>query len=531
MVPRPGRLTIAVITAFALVTACGDDSPDSTAPPSTASAASAASAPPNEAAGVPLPDDAVADAVGQLDGLVRSLMDQTHIPGMAVAVVHDGKPVYAKGFGVRRAGGDEKVDTGTVFQLASVSKSLAATVVAHEVGAGTVGWETPVVQKLPSFALADPYVTANVTIGDLFSHRSGLPEHAGDRLEDLGYDRAQVLDKLRQEPLDPFRISYHYTNFGLTAAAEAVATAAGVPWETLSEQVLYGPLGMTSTSSRFADFESRADRAEPHVLVDGRWEPRYVRDADAQSPAGGASSSIDDMARWLALMLDGGRFPGGVIAPEEALTPAITTQVISNPAQAPTARSGGYGFGFNVSSSSAGRTAYSHSGAFTLGAATTFHVIPSANVGIVVLTNAAPIGVPEILAAEFADLVQFGSIQQDWRALFKPVFASLSAPEGELVGKQPPANPAPAQPLPAYAGTYANNYWGPATITEEGGALVLVLGPKGMRYPLRHWDGDTFVFDLQSENAPPGTISRADFAGNTVRLEYFDQNGLGTFTR
>lgn len=525
MVPRYGRLTIAVIAAFALVTACGDDSPEGTAPPSTTAP------PPNEAAGVPLPDDAVGKAVDQLDGLAQALLDETHVPGMAVAVVHDGKPVYAKGFGVRRAGGDEPVDTGTVFQLASVSKSLAATVVAHEVGAGTVGWETPVAQKLPSFALGDPYVTANVTIGDLFSHRSGLPEHAGDRLEDIGFDRAQILGKLRLEPLDPFRITYHYTNFGLTAAAEAVATAAGVPWETLSEQALYRPLGMNATSSRFADYEARTDRADPHVLVDGRWEPRYVRDADAQSPAGGASSSIDDMARWLALMLDEGRFPGGVIAPEDALTPAITTQVISGPAQTPTARSGGYGFGFNVSSSAAGRTAYSHSGAFTLGAATTFHVIPSANVGIVVLTNAAPIGVPEILAAEFADLVQFGSIQQDWRALFKPIFASISAPEGELVGKQPPANPAPAQPLPSYAGSYANDYWGPATIAEENGTLVLTLGPKNVRYPLRHWDGDTFVFELQSENAPPGTISRADFAGNTVRLEYFNETGLGTFTR
>lgn len=104
-----------------------------------------------------------------------------------------------------------------------------------------------------------------VTVGDMFAHRSGLHDHAGDLLEDLGYDRRQVLELLRLEPLDPFRISYNYTNFGVTAGAEAVAASAGVDWETLSSQAIYGPLGMTSTSSRFADFESAPDRAPGHM--------------------------------------------------------------------------------------------------------------------------------------------------------------------------------------------------------------------------------------------------------------------------
>jgi CubicO group peptidase (beta-lactamase class C family) len=87
-----------------------------------------------------------------------------------------------------------------------------------------------------------------VNVGDMYSHRSGLPDFAGDLLEDLGYDRHDVLERLRQLPLAPFRISYAYTNFGLTAAAESVAVAAGKSWEDLSDEVLYQPLGMTSTS-------------------------------------------------------------------------------------------------------------------------------------------------------------------------------------------------------------------------------------------------------------------------------------------
>ncbi|OOK70552.1 beta-lactamase family protein [Mycobacterium kansasii] len=174
--------------------------------------------PPNEVSGLDIPAGRIDEAVAKLDGLVAELMKTSGIPGMAVAVVHGGKTLYAKGFGIKDAsktdGPDNRVDADTVFQLASVSKSVGATVVAHEVGTHVVTWDTPVVAKLPWFELGDAYVTSHVTIADLYSHRSGLPDHAGDPLEDLGYDGQQVLQRLKYLPLAPFRISYAYTNFG-----------------------------------------------------------------------------------------------------------------------------------------------------------------------------------------------------------------------------------------------------------------------------------------------------------------------------
>src|SRR5690606_10816515 len=131
---------------------------------------------------------------------------------------------------------------------------VGATVVAAQVGRGVLSWDTPVVKHLPWFALHDPVATAQVTVGDLYAHRSGLPDHAGDDLEDLGYDRRQILERLRFLPTKPLRSHYAYTNFGLTAGAEAVAAASGVAWEALSDQVIYGPLGMHSTSSLYTDF-------------------------------------------------------------------------------------------------------------------------------------------------------------------------------------------------------------------------------------------------------------------------------------
>ncbi|HEU4361929.1 MAG TPA: serine hydrolase, partial [Mycobacterium sp.] len=458
-------------------------------------------APPNEVSGLRIPDGRVEAAVARLDELADQLMRNSGIPGMAVAVVHGGKTLYAKGFGVKDVHTGDKVDADTVFQLASMSKPVGATVVAHQVTAGQIDWDTPVASKLPWFALSDPYVTGHVTVADLYSHRSGLPDHAGDRLEDLGYDRRQVLDRLRYLPLSPFRISYDYTNFGLTAAAEAVAAAAGKPWEDLCQEALYTPLGMTSTSSRYADFTARPDHAVGHVKVGDHYEPRYQRDPDAQSPAGGVSSSVHDTARWLATVMGSGSHDGKQIASPEALLPAVTPQVISTRAATSKARAAYYGHGFNVSVTSSGRTQYGHSGAFALGAATAFTVLPAEDVGIIALTNAAPVGVPETLAAEFIDLVQYGEIREDWAGLYRQAFAGMAEPEGALVGKRPPAHPAPAKPLNAYTGVYANDYWGPARITERDGKLMLTLGPAQHTVELTHWDGDIFTFALQNENA------------------------------
>jgi CubicO group peptidase (beta-lactamase class C family) len=134
---------------------------------------------PSQTAGVPIPDGQIDKAIASLDAIASDVMKRSGIPGMSVAVVRDGRTIYARGFGVRKIGESQSVDANTVFQIASLSKSLAASVVAHQVGAGIVKWDTPLVAHLPWFKLVDPWVTQHVTVADMFSHRSGLPAHAG----------------------------------------------------------------------------------------------------------------------------------------------------------------------------------------------------------------------------------------------------------------------------------------------------------------------------------------------------------------
>ncbi|MDR0225946.1 MAG: serine hydrolase [Burkholderiaceae bacterium] len=482
----------------------------------------------------PPTSERVQRALDALDGLVREQMRRTGVPGVAVAVVSEGRVVHARGHGLRRADASLPVDADTVFQLASLSKPVGATVVAQQVGQGRVAWDTRVQQGLPWWTLADADQARRLTVGDMYAHRSGLPGQAGDLLEELGYDQRQVFDRLRYLPLRPVGTQYAYSNFGLTAGAEAVAALAGQPWATLSQQALYGPLGMVQTSSRFADFEARPNRAAGHRRVDGRWQPGLVRRPDAQSAAGGVSSTVRDMARWMLMLLDEGRFEGRRVVDAQALRAAMSPQMLQSPAgNGEPARY--YGYGFNVGVSEGGRTTYGHSGAFSAGSATAFTIVPDLRLGIVVLTNGMPIGVPEIVVSQFLDLVEWGRQRKDWEDIWTRRMASLMAPHGELVGVPRPVLPRPPQPLGSYVGSYANRFYGPAQVGLAGSGLQISLGQE--RIALSHWDGNTFSFVPAAD--APGSLSKAVFDGNQLTLEYYDgvltpagiSAGMGRFVR
>jgi len=490
--------------------------------------------PPPMQPGTVIPEGQIEDAIAAVDGIAQDIMRRSGIPGMAVVVVRDGETVFAKGYGVRKVGEEAAVDADTVFQLASLSKSVSGTVVAHAVGEGLVAWDTPLVEHLPWFELSEPWVGDHVTIGDMFSHRSGLPAHAGDHLEDIGFDRQEILERLRFVPLNSFRNTYAYTNFGLTAGGEAVAAAAGTDWASLAEETVFKPLGMTATSYRFDDFVARENRAVGHSKVGDAWQPKYVRQPDAQAPAGGVSASANDFGEWLAMVVA----EGGDLIPQAALLPAIQSQTISGAMPSPAARPGLYGFGFGTGVDASGRVSISHSGAFAMGTGTHFALLPLDGVAIGVLTNASPVGAAEAVGHTFIDLVEFGEQERDWYAAYAPRMEALSAPVGELVGATPPTDPTGPGMDDQLLGTFENDYYGPIEIADDGNSLVVKLGPKPMVYPLTHWDGRTYVFEPRDENNPDGSVSKLTFSpaepralATEVTIEFLNSNGLGTFTR
>lgn len=477
----------------------------------------------------------LAAALPRLEALATELLGRTGVPGLAIVVVHADRVVFLKGYGLRRVGEPGAVDADTVFQLASLSKPIAATVVAGLVGDGRVGWDDPVLRTLPEARIGPPAFAAAVTIRDLLSHRSGLPDHAGDHLEDLGFDRATILERLRLLPTgNRFRAAYAYTNFGYTAGAVAAANAVGSPWEQLSSERLYRPLGMTRTSSRHADFSGAANRASLHVPEGGRWVARYQRDADAQAPAGGVSSSVRDLGQWLRLQLAGGRLDGRAVVDGAALAETHRPQSISQPPRDPTTdRAGFYGLGWNVSYTDRGTVQLSHSGAFDLGAATAVYLLPAESLGIVVLSNSQPLGVPEALSLSFLDLATTGAVKRDYLTAIRPVFQAMEQQDYPVVVT--PARPLPARPADAYTGTYANAYVGQVAVVRRGDGLELQLGPRLTPFPLTPVSGDTFRYQPAGENAyGPSAVTftvGADGRATAVRIDNLNLNGQGVLQR
>lgn len=477
-------------------------------------------------------------ALPRMESYASDLIEQGAVPGMAVAVVYEGELVYMWGFGVRKEGRDDPVDADTVFQLASFSKPLSSTVVAALVGEGTVDWDSRIADIAPEFQLRQAYPSQQVTVRDLFAHRSGLPGNAGNELEALGYPREEILRRLRLvEPSSSFRAGYSYSNFGLTAGAEAAAEAAGLGWEEAADVKLFEPLGMTSASYRYADFLAHENRATLHVRHDGEWQALAKRMPDAQAPAGGASSNVRDLARWMLLVLGNGEFDGTRLIDEAAIAethiPAITRGVDPT-----TGRASFYALGWNVQFGRHGLV-WGHAGAFSTGARTVVNLLPESGLGIVVLANAFPTGAPEAVADTFFDLVFDGEPSRDWLAMWDARYESMFGPvieAAEAAYGTPPAEPAPALAVSAYVGTYANDYFGEAVVEESADGLVLRLGPGGIRqFPLTHFDRDLFTyipFDEMPDTRSAVTFRiGADGKADQVTIEDLDDLGMGTLKR
>jgi CubicO group peptidase (beta-lactamase class C family) len=375
----------------------------------------------------------------------------------------------------------------------------------------------------------------------LLCHRSGLPDHCGDLLEDMGYNRPEIFRRLRFQPPDSsFRSAYAYTNFGYSEAAYAAAKAIGESWDDLADKKLFAPLNMTATSFRFDDYAQASNRALLHVPASktrkGEWTAKHTREPDAQAPAGGASSTLNDLAKWMRLLLNDGKFDGKQLVDAAALAETHSPQIVTSfsPDQG---RIGSYGLGWIVSVERGGRVFWKHSGAFSLGMRTEVAVLPSEGLAITVLSNAAPTGVPEGLVESFYDLVLDGELQRDWVEFANRMF-DLEA-EKELGTERdyshPPAQPLPPLKLTAYTGKYANDFFGAIELAEQSGKLVLRMGPQPQEFELLHWDRDAFVYQPVGESA--GGLSGVRFfvdptrRADSVLIENLNIHGQGTFSR
>ena len=475
---------------------------------------------------------AVKAILPELDALAEDAFARSKVPGAAVAVIAGDAAVYVRCFGIREAGKPEKVDKDTVFQLASVSKGITATMMAALVSAREIGWDDPVQKYWPGFALWDPWVSRHVTLRDLMAHRSGLPAYAGDELGQFGYGRLEILQRLRYlAPVAGFRAAYAYQNALPTAAAEGASKATGESWRKLVRTRVLEPLSMDTTVLSYRDYLASPDRSASHTMVDGSMRAQTPEDDDTFAPAGAVSSSIADLVQYLRMQLNGGALAGVRVADTDALgaTHAATT-VIGDEAAGPTA----YALGWETVDY-LGRRVVQHGGAFSQGVSTMVSMVPEDGVGIVVLTNAFPEGyaLATALTNTLYDLYIEGAQREDWlttqqQLLNEALAGSILDPYRHLP-EEAPAGAAPPRKRSVYDGVFANDYYGRVTVRRgEGAGLDVKLG-RGETLRYVPWDGDTW---RQPETGTAAVFAVRDGRAASVRLMILDYDGRdGSFSR
>jgi CubicO group peptidase (beta-lactamase class C family) len=246
-----------------------------------------------------------------LDSYAAGAMKTFDVPGIAIAVVKDGKIVVAKGYGVRKHGDPTPVDELTMFGIGSNTKAFTTAALATLVDAGKLSWDDPVYQRLPGFVMYDPYVSHEMTIRDLLTHRSGMGLGEGDLLfwPPSTYTREEIIYKLRfMKPASSFRSHYAYDNLLYMTAGQIIPAVTGTSWDDYVRQHIFAPLGMNHTNVSNAAFKTGDDYAFPHSRVDGKLQVIHFEVLDNAGPAGSINSCAADMAKWVQLQLNHGKF-------------------------------------------------------------------------------------------------------------------------------------------------------------------------------------------------------------------------------
>jgi CubicO group peptidase (beta-lactamase class C family) len=441
------------------------------------------------------------------DGYVKRVMQTFTVPGVAVAIVKDGKVVLAKGYGVRRMGNPAPVDAHTRFGIASNTKLFTATALALLVEEGKLEWDQPVITYLPGFAMSDPYVTHELTVRDLLVHRSGLGLGAGDLLwwPPSTYNRKEIARRIRHIPLaTSFRSAYAYDNVLYLVAGELIEAVSGQPWEEFVRSRILRKVGMNDTDVRHSGAMEKGNVAGTHAEVNDTVRPVAPFASDNTNPAGGIMAGAADMARWLVVQLDSGKVADGsrLFAPASArelwreVTPTPIGGVPGNVPELAHLRAimAGYALGLGVRDYR-GYILRQHTGGLP-GYLSKVAMIPDLRLGVAVLTNQESGAAFDAITYRVLDHY-IGARSPDYPVLFQGIVQQnrqklRDAERQAAVSRDSTAGP--SLPLARYAGTYRDPWYGDVKISEErGGLAIRFTRTPSLVGDLLHWQHDTFL--------------------------------------
>lgn len=483
-------------------------------------------APPADAA--PASPEATAVDEAALDALIEQARSDWRVPGLAIAIVKGDRVVYLKGFGRRDVARDLPVTPDTLFVGASTTKAFTATTAGLLVDRGELAWDAPVRTWLPGFAIADRDASAQISLRDMLSHRTGLPRH-----DLLWYNN----DALRRDDLParmaslqssaPLRTRWQYNNLMYMLSGHVIETVAGKPWEQFARDELLCPLGMTRTNFSVREMAADRNAALAYKLDRQRVaQPIPLRPVDFIGPAGSINSTARDYAQWLRLNLDGGEVGGRRLLSAASLQ-ALHAPLLPTGGKPEFAEfgTGFYGMGWFVDSYR-GMTRVQHGGNLD-GFAARVTLFPEQGWGSAIFVNLEGSPLPGWLSLDVMDRL-VGLAPLDWS---KKMLQRRALSEGaedrarERQGELRVANAPPAHPLAQYAGTYRHPGYGTLAVTAGESGLRGVY--NRMPFALAPWHYEVFnstpdkpeddgLEDLKFQFQ---TDARGQIAGVSVQME------------
>jgi CubicO group peptidase (beta-lactamase class C family) len=474
------------------------------------------------------------DPQAGLDAYTAKVVADWRVPGLAIAVVKDGRIVFAKGYGVRELGKPAPVDTQTLFAIGSTTKAMTTASLGMLVDEGKLRWDDKVTKILPAFQLADPYVTRELTIRDLLTHRAGL-----GNADVLWYrsdnSSEEVIRRIRfAEPAYSFRSGFVYQNIMYAVAGQVVATVSGMPWEEFVRTRVFGPIDMVNTVPLLDSARRRTNVASPHYRFGDTVRVISNASVDAIAPAGAVWASVADMARWMRFVLDSARVDNHRLLKPETYAEWLKPETMVTPEEFyPTARLTKphwttYAFGWFQEDYS-GHMVDFHTGSID-GMVAIIGLIPDERMGIYVLANLDHAEVRHALMYRVFD-AYLGNPPHDWSGDLLRLYSGLraaadSARQRTIARRIPDTHP--SLPLSQYAGTYADSLVGDVVVSYDDGKLRLRTSSTHAG-TLEHWEYDTFRvhWDDAWEGTPFATFtigrdgipSRLDFEGAVLRRD------------
>ncbi|NTU94838.1 MAG: beta-lactamase family protein, partial [Bacteroidales bacterium] len=210
----------------------------------------------------------------QIDKLVEKTMAAFNVPGIAVAIVKDGKVIHSKGYGLRSLNSKDKTDENTLFAIASNSKAFTSAALGILVDEGKLTWNSRVIDFIPEFRLYSPYVTEEFTIRDLLTHRSGLGLGAGDLMiwpDGSSFTLPEIIHNMRYlKPVSSFRTKYDYDNLLYIVAGEVVSRISGMTWAEFVQKRIMEPLKMVRSAGSYDNLKDKGNVFDPHIPVEGK---------------------------------------------------------------------------------------------------------------------------------------------------------------------------------------------------------------------------------------------------------------------